>query len=74
MKSLIALACGLLIITAEVRAQAQPLLPAPSAQASTSQTPLNLPKPIYTSRQAFRIPFQSDLQEIARLGAQDVRL
>lgn len=74
MKSLVALACGLLIITGEVRAQVQPLLPAPTSQASAPQTTTNLPRPIYTSRQAFRIPFQSDPQEIARLGAQEVRL
>jgi hypothetical protein len=69
MKSVIALACGLLILAGDARAQGQPLLPGPSSPAAT-----NLPEPIYTSRQAFRIPFQSDPQEIARLGAQEVRL
>ena len=69
MKSLVALACGLLIITGDANAQGQPLLPGPSSPATA-----NLPEPIYTSRKAFRIPYQYDPQEIARLGSQEVRL
>jgi len=69
MKSLVALACGLLIITGDANAQGQPLLSGPSSPATT-----NLPEPIYTSRKAFRIPYQYDPQEIARLGSQEVRL
>jgi hypothetical protein len=69
MKSLVALACGLLILTGNSYAQGQPLIAdSPSLSAS------NLPEPIYTSRQAFRIPYQYDPQEIARLGAKEVRL
>lgn len=71
MKSLVVLACGLLIITGEVNAQGQPLLPGPSSPVAAAT---NLPKPIYTSRKAFRIPYQYDPQEIARLGSQEVRL
>ncbi|MDA0808381.1 MAG: hypothetical protein O3B68_10320 [Planctomycetota bacterium] len=69
MKSLVTLACGLLIMTGEAIAQGQPLLPGPSSPAAA-----NLPEPIFTSRQAFRIPYQYDPQEIARLGASEVRL
>jgi hypothetical protein len=69
MKSLVALACGLLIITGDANAQGQPLLPGPSSSVAS-----NLPAPIYTSRKAFRIPYQYDPQEIARLGSQEVRL
>ena len=69
MKSLVALACGLFIITGDAHAQGQPLLPG-----SASPVAANLPEPIYTSRQAFRIPYQYDPQEIARLGSQEVRL
>jgi len=75
MKSLVALACGLLIMTGDAHAQGQPLLPGPSSQAAmSSPAATNLPEPIYTSRQAFRIPYQYDPQEIARLGSQEVRL
>ena len=69
MKSLVALALGLIMITGAAFAQGQPLLPGPSSPAAS-----NLPEPIYTSRQAFRIPYQYDPQEIARLGASEVRL
>ena len=69
MKSLVALACGLIMITGDAFAQGQPLLPGPASPAAS-----NLPEPIYTSRQAFRIPYQYDPQEIARLGASEVRL
>jgi hypothetical protein len=74
MKSLVALACGLLIIIGDANAQGQSLLPGPPSPSGASPVGTNLPEPIYTSRQAFRIPFQSDPQEIARLGAQEVRL
>jgi len=69
MKSLVALACGLLTIPGISYAQGQPHLADSSSTVATS-----LPDPIYTSRQAFRIPYQYDPQEIARLGAQEVRL
>ncbi|MDA0282967.1 MAG: hypothetical protein O3B86_06395, partial [Planctomycetota bacterium] len=69
MKNLVVLACGLIGLINTAFAQSQPYSrdAAPSAAA-------NLPDPIYTSRQAFRIPYQYDPQEIARLGAQEVRL
>jgi hypothetical protein len=69
MKSLVALACGLLIVTGDAYAQGQPILPGPASPSAA-----NLPEPIFTSRQAFRIPYQYDPQEIARLGSQEVRL
>lgn len=69
MKSLVAMACGLLILTGNLSAQGQSQISDPS-----SDTVASLPEPIYTSRPAFRIPYQYDPQEIARLGAQEVRL
>jgi hypothetical protein len=69
MKSLVVLACGVLFLTSDSFAQGLPLTGGASSPAAA-----NLPDPIYTSRQAFRIPYQYDPQEIARLGAREVRL
>lgn len=74
MKSLVAMACGLLILTGNPSAQGQPQISDPGSQSSYTAASASLPEPIYTSRQAFRIPYQYDPQEIARLGAQEVRL
>lgn len=72
MKSLVAMACGLLILAGNPSAQGQPQISDTGSQSSYAAT--GLPEPIYTSRHAFRIPYQYDPQEIARLGAQEVRL
>lgn len=69
MKTFLLLACGLLILTGNSYAQGQPF---PGGAASPAG--VRLPDPIYTTRQAFRIPYQYDPQEIARLGAKEVRL
>ena len=69
MKCLVALACGLLTLTGSSYALGQTLI-----SDSSSLAAANLPEPIYTSRPGFRIPYQYDPQEIARLGAQEVRL
>lgn len=37
-------------------------------------SPVAAPQAVHTNRQAFRIPYQVDPQEIARLGAREIRL
>lgn len=68
MKLNLSLSLGTLLVVSTVAAQTAPLTGTDSAGSSAG------PPPVYTNRQAFRIPYQYDPREISRLGAREIRM